>query len=230
MSPAHPLDRPVWSALTTRQAHLALGDARAWRIDPDFGPFAAAADGSADCAAALGALGLATRSLAVVETAPAAPAPGLRRISAAVCNQMLLGELTESARDDALAGRIERLGPADHEEMQALVRLTRPGPFGPRTPELGAFFGIRIDGRLAAMAGERMQPTGFTEVSGVCTHPGHRGAGYGAILSRHVARRIAARGEQAFLHVYDTNVGAISVYEALGFRLRRQLWITVMAI
>jgi hypothetical protein len=113
--------------------------------------------------------------------------------------------------------------------MRALAALTEPGPFSTRTHELGDFFGIRRDGRLAAMAGERMRPEGFCEVSAVCTHPDHRGRGYGAALTRHVAGRIVARGEVPFLHVMATNTGAIGLYETLGFAFRRALALTVLA-
>ncbi|MEI9963878.1 MAG: GNAT family N-acetyltransferase [Caulobacteraceae bacterium] len=106
--------------------------------------------------------------------------------------------------------------------MLALATLTQPGPFFARTHQLGDFIGVKQEGRLVAMAGERMRPTGFTEVSGVCTHPDWRGRGYAAGLMRLVAARILARGETPFLHVYASNTGAIALYEALGFRLRRR--------
>ena len=112
--------------------------------------------------------------------------------------------------------------------MLALARLTRPGPFSARTHRLGAFIGVKLDGRLVAMAGERMKPDGFTEVSGVCTHPDHRGRGYAGGLMRLVARRILERGETAFLHAYESNIGAIALYESLGFRRRRTVILTVL--
>jgi hypothetical protein len=76
------------------------------------------------------------------------------------------------------------------------------------------------------MAGERMKPDGFTEVSGVCTHPDHRGRGYAGALMRLVARRILDRGETPFLHAYASNTGAIALYETLGFTLRREVLMT----
>jgi predicted GNAT family acetyltransferase len=93
---------------------------------------------------------------------------------------------------------------------------------------MGRFIGVKQDGRLVAMAGERMQPTGFTEVSGVCTHPDARGRGLGGALTRIVASAILARGESPFLHVYATNTGAIGLYEILGFTLRREMTMTVL--
>ncbi len=119
-----------------------------------------------------------------------------------------------------VTARIEELGAADAAEMVALARLTEPGPFEARTPELGGFIGIRDGDRLVAMAGERMKPEGFTEVSGVCTHPDHRGRGYAAMLSAAVADRIVARGETPFLHAFTSNRAAVALYERLGFVLR----------
>ena len=121
------------------------------------------------------------------------------------------------------------LSEADAPDMLALATLTEPGPFRSRTHALGDFVGVKIDGRLVAMAGERMKPTGFTEVSGVCTHPDFRGRGYAGGLMRAVAERIIARGETPFLHVYPHNEGAIALYEALGFRLRRAVTMAVLA-
>jgi predicted GNAT family acetyltransferase len=112
---------------------------------------------------------------------------------------------------------------ADGPEMLALATLTKPGPFFERTHQLGDFFGVKVDGRLAAMAGERMKPDGFTEVSGVCTHPEHRGRGYAGALMRLVAGRILDRGDTPFLHAYASNRGAIALYETLGFTLRREV-------
>ena len=121
------------------------------------------------------------------------------------------------------------LGDADAAEMLSLATLTQPWPFFARTHRMGDFIGIRQGGRLIAMAGERMKPEGFTEISAVCTHPGHRGKGYARSLMRVVAARILARGETAFLHVYAHNKGAIALYEALGFARRRSVILTVLA-
>jgi predicted GNAT family acetyltransferase len=115
------------------------------------------------------------------------------------------------------------LGDADAPEMLALARLTEPGPFLERTHVMGQFRGIRIDGRLAAMAGERMRFPGYTEVSGVCTHPDFRGRGLARRLSAAVMAGIAARGDGTFLHAWKANRTAIALYEGLGFELRAQV-------
>ncbi|GLY50234.1 GNAT family N-acetyltransferase [Lentzea sp. NBRC 102530] len=126
--------------------------------------------------------------------------------------------------DDGIAAAPEPeavvLGAADVPEMLALASLTKPGPFLPRTVEMGTYLGIRRDGRLVAMAGERLRVPGYTEVSAVCTHPEARGQSLGTRLLLAVADGIRARGETTFLHVLASNTGAIRLYERLGFRQR----------
>jgi predicted GNAT family acetyltransferase len=225
----HPLDRPVWGALTSRQAHLARGGDKALRFDPDYGLFAAVADDGADAAAALAALVPASGAIGLVE-ARARPLPPGFAITDAICNQMVADRIVPAAPRFA----ITPLGDKDADAMLALATLTQPGPFFRKTHTLGDFIGVRCDGQLVAMAGERMKlfdtkMGGFTEVSGVCTHPGHRGKGYAGGLMRIVAERIRARGETPFLHVYADNAGAIALYETLGFRFRVALHFTLIS-
>ena len=113
------------------------------------------------------------------------------------------------------------LGPTDVPDMLALVERTRPGPFRPGTIRMGTYLGIRQRGRLVAMAGERLHPPGWTEISAVCTEPEHRGRGLATRLVQAVAAGIRERGEIPFLHAAATNVNAIRLYESLGFRLSR---------
>lgn len=115
-----------------------------------------------------------------------------------------------------------RLGPADVPEMLDLVARTRPGPFEPRTVELGTYLGVRRGGALVAMAGERLRPPGWSEISGVCTDESVRGQGLGGGLVRAVAHEIGQRGETPFLHAAASNTGAVRLYESLGFALRRR--------
>jgi predicted GNAT family acetyltransferase len=112
--------------------------------------------------------------------------------------------------------------------MMALTALTKPGPFGNRTHELGTYLGIRREGKLIAMAGERLKIPGYTEVSAVCTHPEHTGHGYARILMAEVMERILGRGETPLLHVREDNVRAIELYQRLGFRLRVLLHFAVL--
>jgi predicted GNAT family acetyltransferase len=105
-------------------------------------------------------------------------------------------------------------------EMLGLTALTKPGPFDKRTHELGRYVGIFREGKLVAMAGERLKVPGFTEVSAVCTHPEHAGRGYARVLMTEVMQGIWKRGEVPFLHVREDNAAAIKLYERLGFRKR----------
>ena len=123
---------------------------------------------------------------------------------------------------------IVTLGADDVPAMMELRKLTNPGPFAPRTHELGTFLGVKIDGRLVAMAGERMKPADYTEITAVCVHPDHRGRGYAQALLGAIARQIAARGEIPFLHVFSDNESAIALYRRQGMEIRRRLWVTVL--
>lgn len=223
---AHPLDRPVWSSLTGRQAHLAISRGGALRMDPDFGLFAALAEVSPESLAALGELVREHGPSGLVELSPPPPVPGADAASSALCWQMTARAITPLKPLDF---EIISLGDADAAEMLALATLTKPGPFFSRTHELGDFVGVKVGGELAAMAGERMRPDGYTEVSGVCTRPDFRGEGYAAGLMAHVAGAILARGETPFLHSYADNAGANALYQALGFARRADVWFTVLA-
>ncbi|WP_338426501.1 GNAT family N-acetyltransferase [Sphingopyxis kveilinensis] len=224
---SHPLDRPVWSMLTGRQAHLAQGDARALRIDRGYGVFGVAADTGAEAQAALAALVPDDGELWIVEGDPWPVPPGVREVKRAVLAQMVAEGPPPAARDGEPP--IIALHDSDAPEMAALADHARPGPWGPATHRYGPFFGVREDGRLLAMAGQRMLMPGMAEVSGVATWADCRGRGLARALIGHVMRAMVARGETPFLHSYADNAGAIALYESLGFRLRRQVHVLVIA-
>ncbi len=123
---------------------------------------------------------------------------------------------------------VERLTDADAPAMLELATLTAPGPFLPRTHTLGQFWGVKENGKLLAMAGERMKLDGYTEVSGVCTHPDARGRGLAGLLSRTVATQIMKRGETPILHAFASNTTAVGLYEKLGFVLRCHVNVMVL--
>ena len=224
----HPLDRPVWNALTTAQAHLAVASGAAVRIDPAYGPFAAARDAGAEAQAALVAtLRGPDDRIGVVERA-AWPAPLRTRVLGG--GDLVQMVLDGPAPDGPGDPRIELLGEADAAEMAALAHATEPGPWGSATHRYGAYYGIRIDGRLASMAGERMRLPGLAELSGVSTWPEFRGQGLAAALVRRVVRGFLERGDTPFLHCYAANVGAIALYEKLGFRIRAGMTFTILAL
>ncbi len=221
----HPLDRPVWNALVSDWAPLAIGDGRAWRIDPAYGPFGASADERAVSLAALAALVPQDGELWLAERDAIAPPPGVTVTRTAILAQMVASSVTAETRPGPSYAVLTE---ADAAEMRMLALLTRPGPFHSLTHRLGRFIGIRQNGQLVAMAGERMRMDGFAEVSGVCTHPDHRGRGYAGSLMRTVARAMLDRGDIPFLHAYASNLGAIALYETLGFQVRTDMHMMVL--
>jgi ribosomal protein S18 acetylase RimI-like enzyme len=213
----HPLDVPIWSALNGPQAGFAFGDARAKRFPQDVSPFAAAADNSHAAVAALSRLIAPGDDISLLQVAPPAPPPGVVSVEAAGV-QMVLQAFSGGRRSPAVD--VVALGDDDAEEMLELALLTRPGPFRARTNRMGRFIGVRRDGRLIAMCGERLQPEGYVELSGLCTHPDHRGQGLGEMLLRRVGERALEEGRVPFLHAYATNTGAIALYRRMGFDVR----------
>ena len=224
MPTAHPLDRPIWNALSTLQRPLAEGDALALRFIPDVGPLSALAEDSPAAFDSLSRLVRGEQAAAMfVDRVPSPPA-GWQIVHTDTLIQMVC----ERPRLPATSAPMVELGTADVPEMLALTSLTEPGPFGPRTRELGEYLGIRHEGRLVAMAGERLHLPGHTEISAVCTHPQYRGRGFAQMLMSVLIDRIIARNETPFLHVRAHNTPAIRVYEALGFATRRELALVVV--
>ncbi len=212
---SHPLDCPIWSALGSRQSAFGDDGSLARRFNEDISPFAACVGASAEAVAALGALAHGDDDMSLLERDPPPPPQGVALKMSATGVQMMLTTLTPGA-DIAC----DHLGDADAPDMLALATLTKPGPFRARTHKLGRFIGVRENGVLIAMAGERLQMDEFAEVSGICTHPDHRGRGLAAALTRVVAARLVEEGRTPFLHAYASNTGAISVYRKLGFAHR----------
>ncbi|MES2193104.1 MAG: GNAT family N-acetyltransferase [Pseudomonadota bacterium] len=220
----HPLDRPIWSALTTRQQALAEGGALALRYPAAVAPFADMVDMSPKSFAALGAI-MSGSEIAVLFTPDAVTVPAEFKVVLAEMGEQMIGTPAASAIDGV---DIVTLGADDVPAMLALTTLTKPGPFSARTHELGTFLGIRIGGELVAMAGERMKPGNCTEMTAVCVHPDHRGRGYGQLLLGAISRQIVARGEIPFLHVFSSNTSAIALYRRQGMEIRRSLHVTVL--
>lgn len=223
---SHPLDRPVWNMLSGPQAGLAIAKGAAVRIDPRYGPFAAIRESSAEARESLGAVVRDHGEAWLVEPEDQPAAPGTRSVRTAPLLQMVAEAPVSPRPDDP---HCEPLSDGDVAEMAALALATEPGPWGPLTHCYGQFYGIRIDGRLAAMAGERMRPApGLAEVSGVCTWPEFRGRGLAGVLIRRVVAGMVARGDTPFLHSYAGNAGAIALYRSLGFVPRREMVVTIL--
>jgi ribosomal protein S18 acetylase RimI-like enzyme len=214
---ADTLDHAAWASLTGPHRRFAETHGQAARYPVDVSPFVAVAPDHDervwdDLAALVGPGGTAPLTAAM----GAAPA-GWVTVARGEGVQMIGTGLEVAADADLI-----ELGSADVPDMLELIARTRPGPFLPRTIELGRYLGIRSGGTLVAMAGERLHPPGWTEISAVCTDAAHRGEGLATRLVRAVGAGIKGRGEKPFLHVVATNTNAIRLYEQLGFVVRRR--------
>jgi ribosomal protein S18 acetylase RimI-like enzyme len=217
------LDNPIWQGLSTKQRSFAEGDNLAKRYPPAVTPLAGTRDQSAASYLSLfnllppgGVAGL------FLEAPPSLP-HGWTLVHQGRLNQMVWDHEVEVAEHPW-----EDLNSSNINEMLALAVLTKPGPFGRRTAELGCYIGIRQNGELAAMAGERLRLPGYAEISAVCTRPNHRGRGYATSLVSILVRKITERNEIPFLHVASENFGAIRVYEALSFKTRRVMHLAIV--
>jgi len=220
----HPLDCPIWQSLTGTHARFALGGPLAKRFQRDVNLFATARDDSPEALAALADLVEPGEHVYRMQVAPIIIPLGLVATNTAPGVQMVVSRPITCGDWDG----ITELGEGDAPAMLELATLTEPGPFLARTHLMGHFLGIKIDGRLAAMAGERMTAPGFVEVSAVCTHPDFRGRGFARRLSAAVAERIFARGQTPFLHAWKENHAAIRLYEKLGFAWRTDVNVAVL--
>lgn len=213
----HLLDNPIWNALTTRQTHLAEGGMRARRFPSAITTLAGFPEVREEAYAELSPLADGAPATLFLHAAPELP-EGWTQLREATLLQMVHGNgAAPSPRHEWIL-----LTEADVPEMVALAQLTKPGPFGIRTYQIGTYIGIRERGVLAAMAGERLRVPGYAEISAVCTHPDHVGKGYAASLMSTLMEKMRAQGEAPFLHVRAGNTRAIALYERLGFRKRVQ--------
>lgn len=213
------LDNPAWSALVGAHAHLAQGGDLARRYPADVSPFAAVRtwDNPGVWDAVIDLVGHGAEFPAPPESV--ALPPGWVRGETFAGVQLVETERLHGRADDEAV----LLGADDVPEMLDLVAHARPGPFLPRTHLLGRYVGIRRDGHLVAMAGERLQPAGWTEISAVATDERYRGQGLGSRLVLDVVHHIHERGVRAMMHASAGNTSAIRLYEGLGFRLRQPL-------
>ncbi len=226
----HPLDNPIWSALTTKHAHYALGDDNAKRYPREvttMGAFADLSNISADAWAGLAKLLQSRETIAVLFKEPPDASAGFEIVARVEIVQMVHDGKTLAASKPEI--RTIQLGSAESAEIVELGKLTNPGPIGTRSHEIGNFIGIRSDdGQLVAMAGERFCFPGYAEISGVCTRPGFEGRGSAAELVARVMDRIRARGDVPFLHSRAENERAVKLYERLGFAKARSFPMSVL--
>jgi predicted GNAT family acetyltransferase len=224
----HPLDNPIWTALTTSQVHFAEVSELARRFVPDVGPLAGFEQPTREAYASLAKLVRVGTGAGLFLEAPANQADiesaGFKVAEQDSLLQMIYSDCELPAR------RIDfvKLTAADSPHMLALATMMKPGPFGTRTHELGSYIGVRREGQLAAMAGERMRVPGYTEVSAVCSHPNHSGHGYATALMVELIGQIRGRNEIPILHVRSSNTHAIGLYRRIGFSDRRHFHFTVI--
>ncbi len=220
------LERVVWSALTSRQAEFSLGNASARRFHPDVSPFAATRDNSPEALSELARLIGHGDDRAYLMQAAEISLPDTLEAEKTALGVMMVQKT--AIREAQAPATPVQLTAQSIPEMVALAELTKPGPFTVRTPELGLFWGVYVEERLAAMAGTRLNLDGYREVSGICTHPDFRGRGLAKTLTLHVATYIRAQGDIPILHSYADNHAAIGLYRRLGFDIASEVNVAVV--
>jgi len=219
------LDNPVWHTLKTDHAHFGRGTALAKRYPPSMTLAVALSDHSEAAIADLTKIVPSGRTVAIIEANPPSELPGWTIQDQDQAIQMVC-ERPVPEPDTAVP--LAKLTKADVPDMLALIDLARPGPFSARTIEMGRYFGIRQEGQLVAMAGERMSLPGYREISAVCTHPEHQGHGYASQLVSWLLNDLLRQEIVPFLHVRPDNARAYQIYEALNFRRRREVQILIL--
>ena len=220
------LDNIVWHTLTGPQARFAAGDGDVRRYASGFSPIVGFADPERPDFDALARCCVPGERFYCERWSGTAP-PGWCVEHESTMFKMLWDAGMPTADDGMSAAA---LGREHAERALELATLTRPGPFGIRTIELGDYLGCFDDNdRLIAMAGERMQAGALREISGVCTHPDHQGRGLARALMLELVRRELRRGERPFLHVMRDNITARGLYARMGFREHQEVVVRVIA-
>lgn len=223
----HALDNVIWQALNTSQAHLGRRNEGAAKFLRDVSLLGAFVGPSLENYESLSVLLDPDERVGLFLEGPPEPPAGWRVVTTLPLLQMVCENVSVPGPGNKCSS-IAPLTEADVPDMLALTKLTKPGPFAKRTREMGDYFGIRVNGELVAMAGERLRVAGYTEVSAVCTHPDHLRHGYATMLIALLMHRIRSRGEKPFLHVRADNDSAIALYERLGFRKQPELHYAIL--
>jgi predicted GNAT family acetyltransferase len=216
----HVLNNVIWRALTSKQTHLAQTNVKAARFLIEVSMLAGISEPDESAFSDLASLLRSGERVGLFLEQVPQTMPELRLVTSADLIQMV-HENFNAKQPVAESHEFLHLGESDVPEMLALTQLTKPGPFNRRTHELGDYFGIRVSGKLVAMAGERLRVPGYTEISAVCTHPDFLGRGYARALTAMQILRIRSREEIPFLHVLPGNRPAVGLYERIGFKTRQ---------
>ena len=218
------LDNPAWEALSSKQSHLNEGTNQVKYFPKNVSPFIGLKNWDADDFQILNKQITSDRSFSVMIAKQISLPDSVEIFFSIPLYQMYCQHLKPIENNTT---HTRKLTAADIPQMLALTEKTKPGPFYERTIELGNYIGIFDKEELVAMAGERLQLNGFTELSAVCTATDHLGKGYASYLSSKIAETIIAGGNQPFLHVRTDNLRAIQLYQKLGFEIRADVYFAV---
>ncbi len=221
MSKEHPLDNVAWNSLTTSHKHLGKIGKKAAMYHPQISMIAGVSEYTQEAFTELAKMAQPGIPVLILSDNPLPDHTDWDiRIKTEV-NQMTCDSPIEYEEI-----QYEILTPDDVPQMLELVKLTEPGPFGPRTIEMGTYIGLKVDGKLVAMGGERLKPDGYVALSGICTHPDYRGKGYASAITGALTNKVLERGKKPFLYVALKNTGAFRLYEKLGYSVRRTVRVT----
>lgn len=218
MKELHPLDNVSWNSLTTRHRSLGAVGEKAAAYHPQISMIAAVAEVTAEAYMELSTLVQPGAPVAVIGNKVPDNLPQWTIMRRAEAYQM-----TTDKPIDYRQVEVEPLTPVDVPAMMELAKLTNPGPFSPRTIEMGTYIGIKKHGQLIAMGGERMKPEGYTEISAICTHPEHRGKGYATTITGILTNHVLEQGEPPFLHLFTENTPAQKLYQKHGYKTRTKI-------
>ncbi len=219
----HPLDNVAWNSLISRHRYLGVIGEKSALYDSQVSMIAGVAENTVEAFSELARMADPGKPVAIIGDEAPVDHPDLVVMQSGEGFQMTCDTPIEYEERE-----IKTLTSDDVPQMMELVELTKPGPFAPRTIEMGEYIGIKVDGNLVAMGGERLKPEGYTEISAVCTHPEHRGKGYAKALMGTLTKVILERGETPFLHVAANNTPAIKLYEKLGYETRKTVRVAGM--
>lgn len=222
----HLLDNPIWTALSSGNKEFAKGNDRAKYFSEEVSPFAAVEEINQKEVRFLFDTVPSDLVFAIFTPHEMKIQEPWKMIQHMKVLQMVYDQLLPKPviRHHDLVP----LQRKDVPEMLSLTKLTDPGPFLPRTIEFGNYMGIFEENRLVAMAGQRLRPSPYVEISAICTHPDYMGNGYARSLIVNQLDQILAEPGIPFLHVKWDNLKAIQLYTGLGFSIRKEFSIYII--